>query len=252
MTSPVLNSSPAAAASGAARPAARPQSEAVPFRTMLLAGLIAWLVAALAFACLLLVLRHSLAEPPMLANAPVMVSIGAVELTVPAAMIRNPAQRSGGALETLELMLDARQLAPVPRAQGILPPLEDLVFLSFEPAREGSDPAGRTEDLYGRFLTDEAEETAGGLIRRRFKAKSPYNDEELYLAPPDGRAFSARCGPLEAKSMAPSCLWQVRHGGLDIRIRFAPVYLKDWQRIAAGSFDLIAAMRSKDGGATTP
>jgi hypothetical protein len=215
---------------------------------MLLAGLIAWLVAALAFALVLLVLRNSFSASSVPDGAPVSVTIGRVALTVPAGLIRIDAQKAGGTLETLDLMLDIGTLGPA----GAEHALDRLVFLSFERAREGGDPAGRTEELYARFLTPETAEADGGLIRRRFKPKSPYDDEELVLAPPDGRAFAARCGPLEARTLKPSCLWQLRHGGLDIGVRFDPAHLGDWQRIAAGVFDLLAAIRRVDGGASTP
>jgi hypothetical protein len=213
---------------------------------------VALCVAGAAFAGVVFALRLTVSQQPETAGAPVAVVVGEVKLMISAAAIRVPEQRIGGTLARLDLALDALTLTPAGYRAADKADVDGTIFVSLELARDGGDPANRAEDLYSRFLEADTEEAPDGLVKRRFKPKSPYNDEDLYLAAPDGKAFSARCGPVNARSMPPTCLWQVRHGGLDVQIRFAPQHLPDWQRIAAGVFDMLADMRRADGGAAMP
>jgi hypothetical protein len=240
----------------AAFPKGRGQAEAesrpVSARSIGLAIVTALCVAGAAFAGVVFALRATVPEQAETVGAPVAVMIGEVKLLVAASQIRVPEQRIGGALARIDLALDAATLAPAGFRAAESADLAGLIFVSLEPARDGGDPANRAEELYNRFLDADAVEAPDGLIKRSFKPKSPYNDEELYIAAPDGKAFAARCGPVNARSMPPTCLWQVRYGGLDVHIRFSPRHLPDWQRIAAGVFDTLSDMRKADGGARMP
>ncbi len=216
------------------------ESVAVAPRAVLIAFLLALCGAAAAFTLVAWLMRATLPDAPAADGVPVLAIVGDVRLTVPAGMIRVPEQRVGGVLARLDLVLDAATLEKAAARAAAVPDAETLIFVSIEPTRDGGDPANRAEELYSRFLTAETVEAPGGLVKRRFRETSPYNDEELYLAAPDGRAFAARCGPINARAMPSTCLWQIRHGGLDIALRFSPSHLGDWQRIAAGAcFDLL-------------
>ncbi len=120
------------------------------------------------------------------------------------------------------------------------PDAANLVFLSIMPADDAMDPTQRIQDLYGRFFEADAWQNPGGLLMRRFQAGSPYEDEELYLAPPDGRAFAARCrkagraGDRAAELVGETCLWRFRQNGADILVRFSPERLPNWETLASG------------------
>jgi hypothetical protein len=185
---------------------------------------------------------------PMPLNRPVSVEIGKVMLVVPSDQMRVIEQRVGGVLSRLDLALDAETLTK----PGSTARPKDSIFISIEASGEGTDPVNRTEELYSRFLTPEATPLESGLVKRVFRDRSPYNDEVLYVSAPDGRAFAARCGPVNARNIDAVCLWLVRHRGLDVQIRFDPSLLPRWEAIAAGVFDRLAAMRQADGGGVLP
>ncbi len=229
-----------------------PESKPAPALRIALAMGLLVLIAGLAFGAVVLVLRSTLPAASSGASAPVLVTIGETRLTVPAGLIRVPEQRGGGPMARLDLAMDAATMQPAGFRSAEAPDTRSFVFISLEQTRDGGDPANRAEELYNRFLTPEAVEAEGGLIKRAFRAKSPYDDEVLYIAAPDGKAFAARCGPINARAMEPTCLWLIRHGGLDLQVRFNPAHLGEWQKIAAGTFDVLAAMRSADGGAKLP
>lgn len=108
--------------------------------------------------------------------------------------------------------------------------------------QDGSlDPAERLPRLYARFLVAEAGSHPGGLIVRRFEAGSPYQHEELFLAPPEGRLFTARClRPRQPHDGLPNtCIAQIRMAGLDVRLRFSPTQLENWETLMSGVRGLI-------------
>jgi hypothetical protein len=109
-------------------------------------------------------------------------------------------------------------------------------------APEGAmDPADRPAKLYARFLEADVWSHPGGLIVRQFEEGGPYENEELYMAPPEGRAFFARCmrPPQPPDGLPNTCLTELRQSGLDARIRFSPELLADWQALMAGARGLI-------------
>lgn len=149
---------------------------------------------------------------------------------VPAGWLREPSRVAGRKLRAIELVV------PLPNGetQGTTP-LEKVVLMRLAPADDSLPPEERAEQLYARFLSSEAWSNPGGLILRGFSPGTPYEHEELYLAPPDGRDFAARCprGEIAGALGAGLCLWEFRTGGTDVLVSFAPARLADWQAIAA-------------------
>ena len=108
------------------------------------------------------------------------------------------------------------------------------VFVSIRRADPALAPADRPAVLYGRFVSVEASAGAGGLIRRRFRDGSPFEGEDLFVAPPDGRAFWARCPtPARAAGAPGRCLTEMRLGDADVQIRFSPALLPRWETLRA-------------------
>ncbi|WP_372422191.1 hypothetical protein [Salinarimonas chemoclinalis] len=140
------------------------------------------------------------------------------------------APRTPGATErvAIEAPLDALLGVALDEAVG------PRIGVTLVPADDAPAPSERPAQLYNRFLEPGAEATRDGLIRRVFAQGSPYEGETLHLAPPQGRAFAARCldGAAAAGVRLP-CLAEIRRGGLDAQVRLPAAALSDWPRIVA-------------------
>ncbi|WP_407528102.1 hypothetical protein [Methylobacterium oryzisoli] len=94
---------------------------------------------------------------------------------------------------------------------------------------------------YARFLTVEVQPLPDeGLVRRRFKAGSPFEGEDLYLAQTDGSRFAARCTAAGQADHETACLSEVRIGDLSLRLRFAAERLPAWRGLLRGLEQLFA------------
>lgn len=156
-------------------------------------------------------------------------------LSVPASWLRETMDRSGGTVPRLDLAI------PWPGASTDGD--TQIVAVTLVPADAALDPAERPAKLYMRFLAPETWSTPGGLVLRRFRPGTPYEGEELYLAPPDGRRFFARCTrPAATGVVAPLCTTVMRLAGIDVMLRFGPERLADWARLGAGAERLLAIM----------
>ena len=146
------------------------------------------------------------------------VAVGAALVTVPTAWLAGPPDR-----DRIELALPWADLVPG-GAETSMPRL----VLTLTPADDAMPPGERPTRLYARFLGEAARPEAGGLIRRAFRRGTPFEGEDLVVAPPDGRAFSARCERAEGAEAAQTCTTELRVGALDLRVRFAPEGLRAW------------------------
>ncbi len=163
------------------------------------------------------------------------VSVGDAVLDVPGRLFRAPgAGMTGGAL-TLPLPLDAPPGASI---------ADRTLILRIAPADGALDPAERPASLYARFLTSDVWRNPGGLLSRRFRAGSPYQTEELYLAPPDGRAFAARCPRADRPDAVPGlCVAEFRDRGLDVTMSFPARRLPEWEEMDRRARALLGAIR---------
>lgn len=117
-----------------------------------------------------------------------------------------------------------------------------IVVLTLRPADPRLDPADRTARLYLRFLEASGGSHPGGLAARAFAAGSPFEGDELFYAPPEGRAFAARCPRTDGRGPdIGACVAVFRSGDIDVELRFSPQLLGDWQALTAGARSLIAA-----------
>jgi len=170
------------------------------------------------------------------------VEIGTVRLHLDRSLARFDAQRQGGPQERLDLAM----LLPDFRPAGKLNELgqsaqqlsERIVFLSITPPDGTLDPADQFVKLYARFLTPDQWEGPSGLIRRRFDPASPFADEDLYIAAPEGRQFSARCRAA-AIGLPDLCVHEFWRAGIAAQLRFSPGALADWPNLKARSEALI-------------
>ncbi|MCI4679987.1 hypothetical protein K9U39_11675 [Rhodoblastus acidophilus] len=140
---------------------------------------------------------------------------------------------------------DPRRL-PAPGEAG--PKGRAQIFLSITPApkSDGSADAASPAERYGPYLASEAQVTEGGLLRRRFEDSSPYAGEDLYLAPPDGEEFFARCErpKIPSDGLPVACTSEFRVENLQILARFDPVWLGEWSRLRANALLLVRGAMS--------
>ncbi|MCB1542494.1 MAG: hypothetical protein KDJ25_17095 [Rhodoblastus sp.] len=179
-------------------------------------------------------------------------TIGDVTLAYAPAYARFGGGQSGGRFETLELATTFPDFRPAgasatPLAEADGSGRNALVFFTFGRADRKMDPADMVGMLYARFLEPGVEETEEGLIKRVFQDGSPYQGEDLYFAPPEGRAFAARCArpTVPSDGLPETCLSVFREGGLDIAIRFGRPLLARWERLAPGARALVQTMLAR-------
>lgn len=138
----------------------------------------------------------------------VAVSVGGIKAELPGAWVRS---RSGEDV-ALALTLGDLGVAPATAAEGKAP-----ILVHLTPADDTSDPGERPATLYARFLSPQASAGSGNLVRREFRAGTPYEGETLYLTPPDGRAFAARCTDATPVGQA-ECSAAFRVKGAEVRL----------------------------------
>jgi hypothetical protein len=153
------------------------------------------------------------------------------------AYARDEASAAGGLADRLNFLVSFPAFAPVKDHAS-----PKAVTLSVTPRDETLDPAERPAKLYARFLTAETREGPGNLILRRFEQGSPYDLEELYLAPPDGQSFFARCPRSRRGGPGETCLSMFRDGAFDVELRYPAAYLEHWDALYPGARALLRKM----------
>ncbi len=175
-------------------------------------------------------------------NGPLVpITVAQLKLNIPAAYFRGGHPPATGLAERVDLVIRQPTMAAAGAPAMTTAALanqspRDLIFLAILRGDGILDPADRPQDLYGRFLERDTWQNPGGLLLRRFAPDSPYADEELFIAPPDGRVFAARClkPGARADSGFESCIWRFRQSGADIQVRFSADLLPQWESMAFG------------------
>jgi len=186
-------------------------------------------------------------------------SIGGETFVYPARFARDAATALGGVADRLAFVAAFPDFEPpvaeqTTEGQHLRPALE-LVLITVSAKDDGLDPSERPSRLYARFLEGSASAGPDGLVIRRFEAGSPYDLEQLYVAPPDGRSFFARCpndASVDAAATGDFCLFLFRDGAVDVEMRFSPALLSHWEALAAGGRAFLARLRASDGRAVAP
>jgi hypothetical protein len=180
------------------------------------------------------------------------VTINTLRLSVPLDFFRGGAPPRAGTSERIDLLalFPAMSPAGVPPATTTALTAQDprrLVFIAILRGDGVLDPSERPQELYGRFLEPDTWQNPGGLLLRRFEAGSPYEDEELFIAPPDGRVFAARCRKpgKGTESIGEACLWRFRQAGADVQVRFSVDLLPQWEAMALGVGRLLEAWAAR-------
>jgi len=176
--------------------------------------------------------------------APVKVTVAGVPLTLDPRLARAPSDLARPALEEIDLVFAMPDFAPAGRGAGAKAgdaSIAKLVFMTLRRVDDKIEPREKPARLYARFLSPAVEAHPAGLILRRFEPGGPYDGEQLYMAAPEGRAFWARCATATGQLPA-TCISEARIGGLDLRLRFDPGALGDWERLTAGVVRMVEGM----------
>jgi hypothetical protein len=177
------------------------------------------------------------------------IEMGPHQLLVSRALMRDPAQMAGGRLDRLDLVLGMETFAPLPAPSAKTPekaPPERLAIV-LTPAQEGFSSIDMFGKVYARFLSSENLPAPAGLMQRRFRDKTPYEDRVLYLGVGTGRTFVALCPlPQPAEPDKEPCVSSFRIAGLDMALRFPAAHLGQWRRITETAFTLLETITQEE------
>jgi hypothetical protein len=215
---------------------------APPHADRLLAGLVAGAIVIGAMVTGSVV--WSLRPQPVAQERSALVRIGDQWLVPPLALMGPTPEDVQHEAGLLRLRLAWPSLGPAKGAADI--------HVMIVPADQNFDPAAQLK-TWSRFLTSAAWSNPGGLVVRNFRKGTPFEQDELYLALPDGRSFAALCpmqpaanpqNPVAAPAMPEEpCRATMRHGPFDISLRFPREALTNWQGLSTGVKALIDSLK---------
>ena len=177
------------------------------------------------------------------------VAVGSAIFALKSTYLR-PSSRGGERLDQLDLAAFFPDFSPagdagdVTRQSDLGERFQRTVFVTIRPADSSLDPAERLTRLYARFLEPEGWNHPGGLVAHAFQKGSPFENEELYFAAPEGRAFAARCQrPDQTRKTPNTCAYDFRLNDLDVELRFSAALLSEWATLNSGARELLESAR---------
>ncbi|KAF2990984.1 hypothetical protein OGR47_03585 [Methylocystis sp. MJC1] len=197
--------------------------------------LIAFALLAVSIAIVTVLLFSPRVDAP---NEAIHAEVAGIGFSYARAYARDEATRVGGMADRLSFTASFPAFAPL-KAKARA---GESVTFTVTAKDDGLDPSERPAKLYARFLTPETLDGPGGLVLRHFEQGSPYDSEELFIAPPDGRTFFARCPKPETGAPGEGCISVFRKGALDVELRFAPALLENWDALYEGAQTLLSRM----------
>ncbi|MGY3451701.1 hypothetical protein [Bradyrhizobium sp. USDA 4353] len=175
------------------------------------------------------------------------VSIGGTIFNVPSAAIRVKIQRHTGPQERVDLGFDYPALTPPEAPHHVsadqvdqAPHPIDRIFVSISAHHDALSPEARLKTIYPRYLNTAPVSVQDGLTMRGFRAGTPYDVEDLFMA--DQPALVARC--TRDAATPGMCLSERRIDGADLVFRFPRSWLSQWQDVATAMDRLTAQMHA--------
>ncbi|BAM90656.1 conserved exported hypothetical protein [Bradyrhizobium oligotrophicum S58] len=175
------------------------------------------------------------------------VSIGGTLFNVPSAAIRVKIQRHTGPQERVDLGFDYPSLTPPEAPHHVsadqidqAPHPIDRIFVSISAHHDAMSPETRLKTIYPRYLNPAAVSVQDGLTMRGFRAGTPYDVEDLFVA--EQPALVARC--TRDAATPGMCLSERRVEGADLVFRFPRSWLSQWQDVTAAMDRLTAQMHA--------
>jgi len=174
-------------------------------------------------------------------HAPVLIEVAGQGLRIDPAFVRRRSDLLHRQHDEFELVAALPGFEPAAERLAQVEP-EAVVVVSLRGRDARLEPAEKPARLYARFLKNEEEPLAAGLIARRFEVGSPYEGEVLIMTPPEGRLFWARCG-LRKSDAAQICLSEMRADGFDVTLRLSDSALHQWEMMTQRLNQLVATLR---------
>lgn len=166
--------------------------------------------------------------------SPVEVTVGDATLVIPANLIRFPADRRGGLVTAVDLLLDWPDLEGFSEQRAAVfrdgSPLAPLIYVTITEAETSLDSTSRLADLYSRYFTGPAFPGPGHLVGRHMDPASAYRGEIVYFQPRAAEPYAVRCLAEETDEIPATCIREVNiGGGLTMIYRFNRAWLADWR-----------------------
>ena len=165
--------------------------------------------------------------------SPVALTVGEQPLVIPANLIRFPADRRGGQVTAVDLLLLWPSLDGFSeeRAGDFRDgsPTAPLVYVTITEATSPLDSTARLADLYSRYFTGPPVDGPGNLVGRAMDADSAWRGEIVYFDPAGEQPYVVRCLAQETDLIPSTCIREVAIGhGLVMLYRFNRAWLADW------------------------
>lgn len=192
-----------------------------------------------------LLLRGAQAPSPV--TGIVQTELGGTSLHIPRALLRDPSLPETALGKRIELAIGLADWQPLPVAtpQDISAEPPDRLSLILTPSGSGAGPAEHFQQVAARFLTSETWSNPGGLILRRFRAGSAYEDREIYIGAGAGKLFIAFCPREVVLPAIEPCAAQIRQDGVDLELRFDRKYLPEWRQLLSRTLEHFAQWQAE-------
>jgi len=166
--------------------------------------------------------------------SPVSIDIGTEHLVIPANLIRFPADRRGGLVTAVDLVLlwpsldgFSEERAAAFRDGASEAP---LIYVTIAEAETPLDSTARLDTLYSRYFVGPALEGPAALTGHAMDPESAWRGEIVYFETGKDEPFVVRCLAEESVHMPATCIREVNIGsGLTMLYRFNRAWLGDWR-----------------------
>lgn len=182
---------------------------------------------------------------------PISLSVGNVNLTIPANFILYKSARQGGPRKDVALVTTFPDFRGYSDWQSQLfagnPPDSPVIYLLIREEPLNLTEAERLQRIYLDFVTDPAGKPGPfGLTQYTFRDDSGYRGEDLFVGETQSAPVVLRCVRFSQQVPSPSCLRDVllKHG-VALSYRFKRAHLADWHAIANGVDALIQSFRAR-------
>ena len=184
--------------------------------------------------------------------SPIALTVAGEGLTIPANLIRFRAERRGGAVEQVDLLLRWPSLEGF--SEGFADDFTDaspeapLVFVTITARTTELDATARLGPIYERFFEGPAISGPAGLVGRALEPDSGYHGEVVYFTPNRALPFVTRCLAEATLEIPATCLRDLNVGkGLSMLYRFNRTRLGDWQAMDTALRNLVEGLLARPG-----
>jgi hypothetical protein len=184
-------------------------------------------------------------------EAPVALTVGNLELTVPANYLDSRAARQGGEQDALTLSALLPDMRGYSSGEARLftgnPPDSPVVHLQFKGGERDLDAPERLARVYRPYLaTPAGQQGAFGLLAYGFRADSAYGRRDLFAGNAAGRQLLFLCERADPDLPSPNCLvtGHTIASNVSFSWRFKRAYLARWRELATGVDSMLTRFKA--------